>query len=212
MIVLPLLDPKRQLNIRPKRLPLAIIPLSIELQTPHRRPIFLILVAALIDDRPHLNAELVLPLRDAPVGVGDAGEGVRDGAELLVGRGEAGQRHFYGGAGAADHGVEDVAGDWGFGGGHCEWDLQRGEAEVGGVAIATLEMSCGCGFLFVAGVEPALDSKDGPASSEVAALSYEQGSDCGAAASGSNSKNSKEALGVEETISANTTSNSSSLL
>jgi hypothetical protein len=41
--------------------------------------------------------------------------------------------------------------------------------------IATLEMSCGCGFLFVAGVEPALDSKDGPASSEVAALSYEQG-------------------------------------
>ncbi|OBT50653.1 ATPase get3 [Pseudogymnoascus sp. 24MN13] len=37
-------------------------------------------------------------------------------------------------------------------------------------------MSCGCGFLFVAGVEPALESKDGPASSEVAALSYEQGS------------------------------------
>ena len=31
---------------------------------------------------------------------------------------------------------------------------------------------------------------------------YDMASDCGAAASGSNSKNSKEALGVEETISA----------
>lgn len=90
MIVLSLLDPKRQLNIRPKRLPLAIVPLSIKLQTPHGRAILLVLVAAFIDDRPHLDAELVLPLRDTPVGVGDAGEGVRDGSELLVGRREAG--------------------------------------------------------------------------------------------------------------------------
>ncbi|KFY60748.1 hypothetical protein V496_05259 [Pseudogymnoascus sp. VKM F-4515 (FW-2607)] len=90
MIVLPLLDPKRQLNIRPKRLPLAIIPLSIKLQTPHRRAIRIILIASLVDNRPHLDAKLVLPLRDPAVGVGDAGERVWDGAELLVGRREAG--------------------------------------------------------------------------------------------------------------------------
>ncbi|KFX85783.1 hypothetical protein O988_09897 [Pseudogymnoascus sp. VKM F-3808] len=126
MVVLSLLNPEGQLNVWPKRLPLAIVPLSIELQTPHRCAILLILIAALIDNRPHLDAKLVLPLRDAAVGVGDAGEGVRDGSELLVGRRETGQRNFYRGAGAADDGVEDVAGDWGFGGGHCERDLQRG--------------------------------------------------------------------------------------
>lgn len=125
MVVLSFLNPEGQLNIRPKRLSLAIVPLSIKLQTPHCRAILLILVAALIDNRPHLNAKLVLPLRDAAVGVGDAGEGVRDGSELLVGRRETGQRDFYGGAGAADDGVEDVARDWGFGGGHCKWDLQQ---------------------------------------------------------------------------------------
>ncbi|KFY37028.1 hypothetical protein V494_04902 [Pseudogymnoascus sp. VKM F-4513 (FW-928)] len=124
MIVLPLLDPKRQLHKRPKRLPLAIIPLSIKLQAPHRRAILLVLVAALIDNRPHLDAKLVLPLRDAAVGVGDRREAVWDGAELLVGRREAGQSDFDVGAGAADDGVEDVAGDGGFGGRHCECDLQ----------------------------------------------------------------------------------------
>ena len=123
MVVLPLLNPKRQLHIRPKRLPLPIIPLSIKLQAPHRRPIRLILIAALIDNRPYLNAKLILPLRDPAVGVGDTREDVRDEAKLLVRLRFAGERYFYGSAGAADDGVEDVAGDGGFGGRHCEWDL-----------------------------------------------------------------------------------------
>ncbi|KFY24493.1 hypothetical protein V493_05203 [Pseudogymnoascus sp. VKM F-4281 (FW-2241)] len=158
MIVLSLLDPKSQLDIRPKRLPLAIVPLSIKLQTPHRRAILAVLIAALVDNRPHLDAKLVLPLRDAAVGVGDPSERVRDGSKLLVGRGEAGQCDFYGCAGAADDGVEDVARDWGFGGGHC-----------------TLETLWGSGLLFVVDLKPALDTSYGPALSEVAAFSYKQG-------------------------------------
>ena len=85
MIVLSLLDSKRQVDVRPKRLPLAIVTFGIKLQIPHRRAILVGLIAALIDDRPHFDAKLVLPFCDPAVGVGDSSEGMWDRSELLVG-------------------------------------------------------------------------------------------------------------------------------